>query len=170
MLLQDLGDGPVRDAMAIRQAAAGPPQRLGRLGGKHLPELPDEPRLAHARVSHDRDEMRIASAEDALEGRQQQPELRLAPDEDGGSPPPAWPCEGERADRRPGEDQFTLALRGNRRGLVELKAPRTAVAVRSPARIWPAAAACSNRAATFDASPVTNELLRALPRRSPRRC
>ena len=38
------------------------------------------------------------------------------------------------------------------------KAPRTAAAVRSPTRISPGSAACSSRAATLTASPVTNEL------------
>jgi len=37
-------------------------------------------------------------------------------------------------------------------------APRTAETVRSPARISPGSAACSGRAATLTASPLTNEL------------
>jgi hypothetical protein len=43
-------------------------------------------------------------------------------------------------------------------------APRTDATVRSPTRMSPGCAACSRRAATFTASPVTNELCsRGLP-------
>ena len=49
-----------------------------------------------------------------------------------------------------------LALDGA--GSLNSNAPAAAVTVRSPARISPGAAACSSRAATLTASPVTNEL------------
>ena len=58
VLLQDLRQRPVRDALAVGEAAADPPQRARLLVGELLPELAHQPRLAEPRVAEHRDEHR----------------------------------------------------------------------------------------------------------------
>src|SRR6266542_2403432 len=62
VLLQHLEEGPVRDSLAVREATAGPEQRLRRFGAQPLPELADEPRLADAGIADDRDQLRLATS------------------------------------------------------------------------------------------------------------
>src|SRR5215213_3488414 len=122
MLLQHLAERPVRDAPAVRQAAAGPPQRLGPLVAQPLPELTHEPRLADAGVAHERDRMRTPVAEDAPVRRLQQLELALTPDERAlERADAARSHQGERAHEPPARDRLGLALDDERFPLLELE-------------------------------------------------
>src|SRR5262249_35261640 len=60
LLLQNLPERPVRDALSVREAAAGAPQRLRLLLAEELPELTDETGLADARFAEHRDEARTS--------------------------------------------------------------------------------------------------------------
>jgi hypothetical protein len=75
--LHHLGDRPVGDALAVREAA--PLEHRGALDA--LDELAREAALAHAGVAVERDEGGPAVAGGAGEGRLEQVELRLAADE-----------------------------------------------------------------------------------------
>ena len=81
VLLDDLAQRPVRDAVAVRQAAAGASQRGGLLGGEQLPQLTHERRLADPRLPDDRQEVRLAQRDRAPERREQEVDLGLATDE-----------------------------------------------------------------------------------------
>ena len=80
-LAHDLAERPEGDALAVRQAPA--PDQPGLLAGARR-ELTDEPRLADARVAHDRDELRLAALDGGLQRCRQAAHLHLAPHEWGG--------------------------------------------------------------------------------------
>ncbi len=75
--LDHLGERPVRDALAVRQAAAGEHGRAF----EAVRELAREPALPDARVAVDRDERRAPVTHGARERVLEQLELRLPPDE-----------------------------------------------------------------------------------------
>ena len=91
VLLHDLAQRPVRDPVAVREAAAGPPVRGWLLAGEQLPELPHEPGLPDARLAEEGHEMRLPLGDGPPERRHEQLELRLAPHED-----PFEPCSPSR--------------------------------------------------------------------------
>ena len=80
MPLEDLGERPVGDAVAVGEAAAAERGgvRVGRLGPRD--ELAREPRLPDPRVAVHRDEVGSAVARDAPEDRPQDLELGVAAD------------------------------------------------------------------------------------------
>src|SRR3954447_338595 len=83
VLLQHLAQRPVRDRVPIRETAAVRARRLRILGADPRPQLTDKPRLAHAGVADERDQMRLALLEDTLVGRLQERQLAVASDERG---------------------------------------------------------------------------------------
>ena len=149
--LDHLGQRPVRDALAVRQRAAGEDRRALDAGE----ELADQAALADARLAVDREDVRPAVADRALERVLEQLELGVAADE-------------RRGDLRVRADRRARAMAGTRRSDCGTRAARAARRTRprcgptvrrcaaSPMRISPGAAACWRRAATFTASPVAN--------------
>jgi hypothetical protein len=122
VLLQHLSERPVGDALAVGQAAARPPEGRRVLVAEPLPELPREPRLAHAGVAHHRHDVRAPITRDSAERRLEQSELALAPDE--GAPEAAdaaRPHQRQGAHEAAALDPSRLALRLHRRRLLELK-------------------------------------------------
>ena len=75
-LLQHLDDRPVRDPLAVGEAAAADDRRLDRRQG-----LGDEPRLADAGLADDRHELAALLGLHALPGLAEERELALASDE-----------------------------------------------------------------------------------------
>ena len=76
-LLQDLGERPVGDAVAVREAAPDEDPRAL----EPREQLAHEPALADAGVAVDRDELRALLGDDALLQREQEVELAVAADE-----------------------------------------------------------------------------------------
>ena len=160
VLLDHLGERPVRDPTAVGEAASRASLRGGRLVLEDGPQLADEPRLADAGVAHDRDQMRLSVAPPragkSRAGARSRARARRRPR--AGPPTPRGRMSvSARTTRRQGTP-LALSLASTVCGSSNSNAPRAAATVRSPARISPGAAACSSRAATFTASPVTNEL------------
>ena len=121
VLLDHLADRPVGD-LAIRKAAPRALQRVRRLAREPSPELANEPGLAHSRVAHDRDEVRLLLRDGATVGRLKQVELGLPADEDRfTSPDPAGPHEGDRAPEPAASNAAGLSLRLDLPGLLELE-------------------------------------------------
>ena len=84
--LQDLGERPIRHAVAVRQASP-PHDRRCRIEAPSPPdELGDEPALADARVSVDRHEVRLALLGGALVEAAEELELTVASDHRGSEP------------------------------------------------------------------------------------
>src|SRR5581483_8294270 len=81
--LQDLPERPVRNAVAVRQAAADDDQRRLGQGRQPLEQLAGESALADARLAVDRHQVWTALGEDALVQREQELELALTADERG---------------------------------------------------------------------------------------
>jgi hypothetical protein len=76
MPLQDLGQGPVRDAVAVREAAA--PQDCRRRVGRRLrppKELRGQARLPDPGIAVHRDEVRAPLPDDPLEDAPEEVEL-----------------------------------------------------------------------------------------------
>jgi hypothetical protein len=78
--LQDLGERPVRDALAVRKAPAEDDPRGRALAERLRQELADEPALPDSRVAVDRDEVGTALRHDARTHRPQERELLVASD------------------------------------------------------------------------------------------
>ena len=112
VLLENLSDGPVRDPVAVRQAAPGPPERRRLLPRENLPQLPDESRLADARLPDDGHEMRLVLRDGPEEGRPQELQLGIPAHEHaseaGGAP---GTSEGQRTEDPPADDAFGLPFR-----------------------------------------------------------
>ena len=124
MLLQHLAERPVRDSVAVRKAAPGAPERGGLFAGQHLPELPDERGLADPRLADDRHQVRLPLRDGPPEGRPQQLELGLAPDED--APEPGRPLRSrkrERAEHRSRRHALRLPLGLDHAPISELECP-----------------------------------------------
>ncbi|HEX7311915.1 MAG TPA: hypothetical protein VF232_12120 [Gaiellaceae bacterium] len=112
VFLEDLAERPIRDPVAVGEAAAGPPDRLGLLGTQQLPELANEPRLADADVGHDRDHVRPALLDGAGIRCEEQVQLAGAADESLLQPSHASrPHERQRAEQRYADDAVLFPFR-----------------------------------------------------------
>ena len=133
--------------------------RYWRLAGQPLRELAHESRLAHAGVAEDRNEMRFAGTDDAAVSVLKDCDLGLPSDEHRRHPAhAARPHERQRAQDTARRHSTGLPFASMTVWSANSNAPSAAATVRSPARVSPGPAACSSRAATLTASPVTNEL------------
>ncbi len=81
LCLDDLGERPERDAVAVRETAALPPGDELRFRVGDLGELVDETALADARNTDERHELRRPLVARAVEGFSEDGELALPPDE-----------------------------------------------------------------------------------------
>ena len=152
-LLHHLDDRPVGDPLPVGQAAA--PHDAGLDRGERLR---DQPRLAHTGVADDRHQLAARLRLRALPRLGDLRELRLAPDE-----PRERGCAPARpAPRRAGSagtgSDFPFNVSGSTGSATT--ASCTSACVASPISTSPGAAACSNRAATFTASPVASRSAR----------
>ena len=81
MALKHFRERPVRDAATVGKGAAGVTGRRGRIMREELQEGIDEPRLADARLTQDRDEVRLTAFDCAPERGLKELELAVASDE-----------------------------------------------------------------------------------------
>ena len=81
MGLHDLAERPERDAVAVREAAALPPEDELRPVVDPVAELGEQPGLADARLARHGDELDLRLADHALERVLEQPQLAVAADE-----------------------------------------------------------------------------------------
>jgi hypothetical protein len=107
-----LGERPVADALAVGQAAALVPAEDLLQAVDVLEVLPQQARLARARVADDRDEARRALRDARLPGRDDVVQLLVAADERRLQPGAAARSAhaGHHAQRRPGADGLVAAL------------------------------------------------------------
>ena len=140
--LQDLGERPVRHAVAVGQASA-PHDRRRRIEPLCPPdELGDEPALAHARVPVDRDQVRLSLLGGALVEAPEELELTVASDHRRAEPRHATLGRARASAPRAGRPRRVAPCRGalgspssrNRK-------PRAARAVRSDTTIPPGSGA-----------------------------
>src|SRR5581483_11744623 len=117
-----LAERPVRDALAVREAAPGAKDRPCRAVAEPLPQLSDERRLPDAGVAHDRDGARFAAGDDAFVLLLKLAQLVPAADEDRLEAADATGThERERAHEPAAGDALRFALRLDRRRLGELE-------------------------------------------------
>src|SRR5204863_5484579 len=83
---QHLGQRPVRDAVTVRETAAGPLQWLRLLLREPSPQLTHEPSLPNTRVAGDRNQQGPALGHGPLVRPAESIELGLASDEDSAKP------------------------------------------------------------------------------------
>ena len=122
MALQHFRERPVRDAATVGEAAAGVAGRRGRIMREELQEGIDEPCLADARLTQDRDEVRLTAFDCAPERGLKELELAVASDEHALQPcNPARPRQCERAHQRAAADTAGLAFGGNSCRVLELE-------------------------------------------------
>ena len=122
VLFQDLREGPERDAVAVRHAAAGAPQRLGLLVGKPFPELAHQACLADAGVALHRDEHRAAAVRCSAISGAAPLQLRVSADERPRKAADAsGPHQRERAQHLPAANALGLSLRLDRLCIAELE-------------------------------------------------
>ena len=148
MLLDHLGEWPIRDAASVGEAASSTTHGRRRLVLENGPQLADEPGLADSGVAHDRDDVRLAALDGAPVGGEEELDLRLAADErltQAADAPRAH--QRQSADDSAADDAPSFPFASTFCGSSNSNAPRAAATVRSPARISPGAAACSSRAA-----------------------
>ena len=150
---QRLGERVERDPLAVRQAATAQDRRS-------VTELVDErrhePRLADPPDAEHREELARLIRHRAVEHVTQERQLAFPADDrrvevscEPGRTGRHLDQAGRRAPDRPCPSWHRSAIGS------ATTASRTSENVRSPSRISPGAAACSSRAATFTASPVT---------------
>ena len=97
VLAHHFAERPVRDARAVREAAARATRWSGLLRRESLPELADESRLPDARLADDRHEVRVGLRSGAPVCRAQELELRIASDENASKAAHApWPHRPQR--------------------------------------------------------------------------
>ena len=152
---QHLDERPVRDPLAVREAAAA--QHV-RVAADAVEEVGDESRLAHTRRTEEREELTGAVGDSVLEGAPESLALAFTSDERrarGRGRSAAASLDD--VEEPVGLDRLRLPLehRGARRGSTRT-ASRTSACVSAPISIVPGVAACSSRAATLTASPVTS--------------
>jgi hypothetical protein len=124
LLAKHFGQRTVGHAAAVRDAPAGPAQRLRRTVGEQLPELAHEPRLADPRVADDRDEPGPTRFQRRLVRLLEHGELGVASDENRVEPADsARTLERERAQESAARNALSLSLHGDHRRLVELERP-----------------------------------------------
>ena len=117
---QDLGQRLVGGSATVGQAAAQMPVEAL---AKTLPKLADERRLPHAGLSEDRDQVRLAAAEDALVRELQQVELGAPADENAPARRhTARSVPRQRAQEPVGAHAVLAALRRDHVQLTELEA------------------------------------------------
>ena len=161
MLFQDLSERPIRDARG-RRRGSGPSAATGSgySAPSQLPELADEPRLADAGVGHDRDHVRPAlprrrgrRSRGAGRARRSRPTKACC------SPPTprGRMSVSARSSGTPTTPSSFPSPRHAAAGRARRRLGRTRPSARRPGS-RPAPAACSRRAATLTASPLTNEL------------
>ena len=121
--LQDLGERPVRDAVAIGQAPATQDERgrLPRLGPRE--ELAGEPRLPDARVTVERYEMRPTFSDHPLVHAPQHLELGVAPHHGRGETGDPPRSEARLLDQSEGPYPIAFALQLVEPSIVEREAP-----------------------------------------------
>ena len=95
VLLEHLGERPVRDALAVGEAAARAAQRRRVLRREPLPQLTDEARLPDAGVAEDRHQLRAPAGRDSAVRLLELGKLGLPADER-----PAQPADSARAHQR----------------------------------------------------------------------
>jgi hypothetical protein len=116
-----LGERPIRDTLAVREAAAAMPAHRLRQAVHVLLELPRESRLADPGDSDDRDEMGLALLRRCMEELLHQAELPLPAHEgriEPGRPQGAAAAGGD-ADGAPELERLGLALHRVRTGILE---------------------------------------------------
>src|SRR2546423_3626005 len=86
VFLEQLGQGPVGDSLAVRETASSAPQRFRIFVGQSVPQLADESCLPNACFADDRDEHRLRASGSAAEGDVKPLELRIPADEGAGKP------------------------------------------------------------------------------------
>ena len=149
--LDHLGERPVGDALAVRQAAADEHGRALERRRRTRARAGSCRRRARRR----REEVRAPVAHGAREGVLEQLELGLAADEAAPRAHGARPAPSRDADDPPGPERLGRAPQLER---AELARPRRGRAssrrAAGPIRISPGSAACWRRAATLTASPV----------------
>ena len=119
---QHLGQRPVRDAVTVRETAAGPLQRLRLLLREPSPQLTHEPSLPNTRVADDRDELGPPFRHRLLVRVAKALELGVATDEDCAEPADAArPHQREGMDEALRDDAILLPFRLHRHGLAQLE-------------------------------------------------
>ena len=148
-LLQHLDHRPVRDPLAVGEAAAADDRRLDR-----SQNLRGQPGLADAGIADDRDQLAALLGPHALPRFPDERELALTSDERRLVPPLRRVAH---AQEPVGGNRLGLALQLERLDRLDLDrvARRARASALRPAP-RPARAACSSRAATFTASPVAS--------------
>lgn len=122
VLLQHLGQRPVRDPLAVGQAAAGAAERLRRVVREPIPELAHEAGLADARVADDRNQPRPPVLGHPAQRREEPFELPVAADEHTlQAAHSSRAHQRERAQERPAPHAGRLALRLDRPLVAELE-------------------------------------------------
>ena len=159
---EHLAERPVGDAVAVGEAAAGAAQRLG------LPRLASHSQSSRISVVLPTPASPSTVTSTGRTALDRAPYARLQPLEllararrtaDASPPTPRGRISesARTSGRHATPSGFALRLDRTSRS-PNSNAPRTAATVRSPTRISPGSAACSSRAATLTASPLTNEL------------
>jgi hypothetical protein len=122
VLLEHFGERPVGDPLPIRETAPRPLERLGILFCEPGPQLAREPRLAHAGVAHDRDEVRLPALDRTTIRHLEHLELALSADEGlAETADAARAHERQRALKRTARHGLRLALGAGRPRLSELE-------------------------------------------------
>ena len=152
-LTHDLPEWPVRDPLAVRQAA---PDDDPSSASDASEELAGEPRLADPGSADQRAELRQSLRNRAVECAIEVGQLARAPDERRVDTAREGRCVRQHLEKAERRNRLGLALRDEGVTGSVLTASRTSRSVCSPIRTSPAEAACSRRAATFTASPVTS--------------
>ena len=122
MLLQHLRKGPVGDALAVRKAPPGAPQRLRRAAAQAFPEFAHDPCLADPRIPEDRHELRFPPVLDLFVGSLEHLHLLVPADEGPAEAPDAtWTHKREPAHEASAFDPFRLPFGLDRLRLRELE-------------------------------------------------
>ena len=153
-----VGERPVRDALAVREAAPAVPVRDLRDPVEVLVELPRQPRLADPGDARDRDEMRLALVGADVEEILDLPELPVAADErrleTGRLERSARARDDAQTPGGAGRDRSSPSARDCRRRHTR-RCRSVARFVDSPTRTVPGSAADCTREAVLTRSPAT---------------
>src|SRR5439155_138826 len=124
MLLQDLGQRPIGDALSVCEAAPGASHRLGLLFPELLPELTHEAGLADACIPDDRDQHRSFALHCTLVRGAEPTELAVTADENAGEAAQAARAHQRQcADHAPAANAGGLALCLDASRVAELECP-----------------------------------------------
>src|SRR5262245_2643639 len=123
-LSHDLPEGPVRDSVAVREAAARPDRRAGLLGTEHVLQLTDEARLPDPRLADDRHGVRLRAGRRPPIRRAEKLELALPADEHAAETADATrPRQAKGAQHGHTDDTLRFPLRLDRGRLTKLERP-----------------------------------------------